>query len=270
MSQENLNPHHQNNASTNGQQATATNTTTNAHQSIGANGAAFSPSSESQSSQFSLNSEQPVLSQTPRVAIVNAQATSVKLDANTNSPTPAAASTTTNTTIANNTNNNSSSVDSSSSTNTTNNKSTVTPESGDETEEDEEVEHSPGGGRWSKRNQPVAQRDVPGIDKAYLAMDTENGYEVVWNEINLSSGKKFKNTNNINKDEVGEFWREMAYSFIYLSFKFLFKSKIDAIFQRLIKLNHPNIVKFHHYWIDKNEKELRRVSLFAVFFFIGR
>jgi hypothetical protein len=209
MSQENLNPHHQNNASTNGQQTTTTNTTTttttNAHQSIGANGTAFSPSSESQSSPFSLNSEQPVLSQTPRVAIVNAQTTSVKLDANTNSP-PVAALTanTTNTAISNSSNNNSSSIDSSSSTNNTNNKSTVTPESGDETEEDEEVEHSPGGGRWSKRNQPVAQRDVPGIDKAYLAMDTENGYEVVWNEINLSSGKKFKNTNNINKDEVGE------------------------------------------------------------------
>ena len=77
-------------------------------------------------------------------------------------------------------------------------------ESGDETEEEnEEVEISPDGGRWSKRNQSVAQRDVPGIDKAFLAMDTENGYEVVWNEILLTGGKKFKNINNINSDEVG-------------------------------------------------------------------
>jgi len=113
----------------------------------------------------------------------------------------------------------------------------IIPESGDETEEEnEEVEHSPGG-RWSKRNQSVTQRDVPGIDKAYLAMDTENGYEVVWNEINISSGKKFKNNNNFNNDE----------------------NKIDEIFRSLIKLNHPNIVKFHHYWIDKNEKELKRI-----------
>lgn len=79
-------------------------------------------------------------------------------------------------------------------------------ESGDETEEENEVvEESPDGGRWSKRNQSVAQRDVPGIDKAYLAMDTENGYEVVWNEILLTGGKKFKNINNINSDEVGLF-----------------------------------------------------------------
>jgi nuclear receptor-binding protein len=116
-------------------------------------------------------------------------------------------------------------------------ESNTTTESGDETEEEnEEVEHSPGG-RWSKRNQSVTQRDVPGIDKAYLAMDTENGYEVVWNEINISGGKKFKNTNNISNDE----------------------KKIDAIFSQLIKLNHPNIVKFHHYWIDKDEKELKRI-----------
>ena len=26
-------------------------------------------------------------------------------------------------------------------------------------------------------------RDVPGIDDAYLAMDTEEGVEVVWNEV---------------------------------------------------------------------------------------
>ena len=30
-------------------------------------------------------------------------------------------------------------------------------------------------------------RDVPGIDAAYLAMDTENGVEVVWNEVCYSN-----------------------------------------------------------------------------------
>ena len=29
----------------------------------------------------------------------------------------------------------------------------------------------------------VQQRDVPGIDASYLAMDTEEGMEVVWNEV---------------------------------------------------------------------------------------
>ena len=33
---------------------------------------------------------------------------------------------------------------------------------------------------------------MPGIDFAYLAMDTEEGVEVVWNEATFSETKKFK------------------------------------------------------------------------------
>lgn len=36
------------------------------------------------------------------------------------------------------------------------------------------------------------QRNVPGIDAAYLAMDTEEGVEVVWNEVMISERKNFK------------------------------------------------------------------------------
>lgn len=36
------------------------------------------------------------------------------------------------------------------------------------------------------------QRNVPGIDSAYLAMDTEEGVEVVWNEVQFSERKNFK------------------------------------------------------------------------------
>lgn len=38
----------------------------------------------------------------------------------------------------------------------------------------------------------VNQRNVPGIDSAYLAMDTEEGVEVVWNEVQFSERKNFK------------------------------------------------------------------------------
>ena len=38
----------------------------------------------------------------------------------------------------------------------------------------------------------MSYRDVPGIDCAYLAMDTEEGVEVVWNEATFSEAKKFK------------------------------------------------------------------------------
>lgn len=36
------------------------------------------------------------------------------------------------------------------------------------------------------------QRNVPGIDSAYLAMDTEEGVEVVWNEVQFSERKNYK------------------------------------------------------------------------------
>jgi nuclear receptor-binding protein len=120
---------------------------------------------------------------------------------------------------------------------TTNNNSNST-ESGDETEEENEIVEEGRDGRWSKRNHSVSQRDIPGIDKAYLAMDTENGFEVVWNEISLTGGKKFKNQDFHNDEK-----------------------KIDEIFKSLISLNHPNIVKFHDYWIDPNEQKKRIVFI---------
>ena len=43
---------------------------------------------------------------------------------------------------------------------------------------------------------------MPGIDAAYLAMDTEEGMEVVWNEVRLSQRKT-----DANKAR-GDGWRE--------------------------------------------------------------
>ena len=86
-------------------------------------------------------------------------------------------------------------------------------------------------GRWIKRNESVSQRDVPGIDQAFLAMDTEYGIEVVWNEINLLGGG-------------GQRARHSRHD----------EAKIDLVFEHLISLNHPNIVKFHKYWRDKNKR----------------
>eukprot|EP00092_Neocalanus_flemingeri_P025588 GFUD01027741.1.p1 GENE.GFUD01027741.1~~GFUD01027741.1.p1 ORF type:complete len:547 (-),score=196.30 GFUD01027741.1:122-1762(-) len=105
------------------------------------------------------------------------------------------------------------------------------PESeGDESEEDESeiLEESPCG-RWLKRREEVSYRDVPGIDCAYLAMDTEEGVEVVWNEAMFSETKKFKAQ----------------------------EDKLKSVFEVLTLIDHPNIVKFHKYWTDHgkiNEK----------------
>ena len=60
------------------------------------------------------------------------------------------------------------------------------------------------------------------MDSAYLAMDTEEGVEVVWNEVRFSERKDFKSQ----------------------------EEKIRQVFNNLTQLEHPNIIKFHKYWID--------------------
>nr|CAB3264440.1 nuclear receptor-binding protein-like [Phallusia mammillata] len=103
-----------------------------------------------------------------------------------------------------------------------------------ESEEDESeiLEESPCG-RWLKRNEEVSQRNVPGIDCAFLAMDSEEGVEVVWNEVLFSERKSY------NAQE----------------------EKIRAVFDNLTRIDHANIVKFHRYWIDwsKNDPQKTRV-----------
>lgn len=75
----------------------------------------------------------------------------------------------------------------------------------------------------------VEQRDVPGIDSAFLAMDTEEGVEVVWNEVQFSERKNFKAQ----------------------------EEKIQQVFENLTQLEHPNIVKFHRYWTDTHNDKPR-------------
>lgn len=106
--------------------------------------------------------------------------------------------------------------------------------SGDESDEDDDdvVEQSPCG-RWEKRRQEVMQRDVPGIDHSFLAMDTEEGVEVVWNEVQFSERKSFK-----SKEE-----------------------NVTAVFENLIQLDHANIVKFHKFWTDTSPEKPRVIFI---------
>ena len=74
-------------------------------------------------------------------------------------------------------------------------------------------------------------RNILGIDCAYLAMDTEEGVEVVWNEATFSEAKKFKAQ----------------------------EDKLRSVFEILTLIDHPNIVKFHKYWTDEGERDIRVV-----------
>ncbi|EMP37906.1 Nuclear receptor-binding protein [Chelonia mydas] len=103
----------------------------------------------------------------------------------------------------------------------------------EESEDESEILEESPCGRWQKRREEVNQRNVPGIDSAYLAMDTEEGVEVVWNEVQFSERKNFK----------------------------LQEEKVKAVFDNLIQLEHLNIVKFHKYWADVKENKARVIFI---------
>lgn len=106
-------------------------------------------------------------------------------------------------------------------------------ESGEDSEDDIEILEESPCGRWSKRRQEVQQRDVPGIDAAYLAMDTEEGMEVVWNEVRFSERRTLRDR----------------------------EDNIKAAFNCLTELDHSNIVKLHSYWVDADPDKRRIVFI---------
>ncbi|XP_005105106.1 nuclear receptor-binding protein [Aplysia californica] len=105
-------------------------------------------------------------------------------------------------------------------------------DSGEESDDEEVLEESPCG-RWQKRREEVDQRDVPGIDSAFLAMDTEEGVEVVWNEVQFSEKRDFRAQ----------------------------QDKIRQVFDNLCRLDHPNIIKFHKYWTDTKTDKPRVIFI---------
>uniref|UniRef100_A0A8D8QG91 Nuclear receptor-binding protein homolog n=1 Tax=Cacopsylla melanoneura TaxID=428564 RepID=A0A8D8QG91_9HEMI len=104
---------------------------------------------------------------------------------------------------------------------------------GEDSEDESEILEESPCGRWLKRREEVEQRDVPGIDSAFLAMDTEEGVEVVWNEVQFSERKNFKAQ----------------------------EEKIQTVFENLTQLEHPNIVKFHRYWTDTHNDKPRVIFI---------
>lgn len=71
-------------------------------------------------------------------------------------------------------------------------------------------------------------------------MDTEEGREVVWNEVQFSEKKNFK------EKEVSTV-KLLDYMHPNCS---LLQEQIHQIFDNLINLHHPSILKFHRWWTD--------------------
>lgn len=106
-------------------------------------------------------------------------------------------------------------------------------ESGDDSEDESEILEESPCGRWLKRREEVDQRDVPGIDCVHLAMDTEEGVEVVWSEMQLPENTDLKEQ----------------------------ETQMRQIFENLLHLDHENIVKFHRYWTDMKSDKPRVIFI---------
>ncbi|XP_015251308.1 nuclear receptor-binding protein 2-like isoform X2 [Cyprinodon tularosa] len=103
----------------------------------------------------------------------------------------------------------------------------------EESEDESEILEESPCGRWQKRKEQVSQGNVPGVESASLAMDTEEGVEVVWNEVLFSDKKVFKAQ----------------------------EEQIKEMFENLMQVEHPNIVKFHKYWLDMKETQARVIFI---------
>ncbi|NWU68684.1 NRBP2 protein, partial [Pterocles burchelli] len=79
----------------------------------------------------------------------------------------------------------------------------------------------------------VNQGNMPGIQSTFLAMDTEEGVEVVWNELLFTDRKAFK----------------------------AHEEKIKTMFEQLVLVDHPNIVKLHKYWLDVKDSKARVIFI---------
>ncbi|XP_042319611.1 nuclear receptor-binding protein 2 isoform X2 [Sceloporus undulatus] len=103
----------------------------------------------------------------------------------------------------------------------------------EESEDESEVLEESPCGRWQKRKEQVNQGNMPGLQSTFLAMDTEEGVEVVWNELQFTDKKAFK----------------------------AHEEKIKTTFEQLVVVDHPNIVKVHKYWLDVQEAKAQVIFI---------
>ncbi|XP_061463280.1 nuclear receptor-binding protein 2 isoform X2 [Rhineura floridana] len=103
----------------------------------------------------------------------------------------------------------------------------------EESEDESEVLEESPCGRWQKRKEQVNQGNLPGLQSTFLAMDTEEGVEVVWNELQFTDKKAFR----------------------------AHEEKIKTMFEQLVVVDHPNIVKVHKYWLDIKETKAQVIFI---------
>ncbi|KAL0598442.1 Nuclear receptor-binding protein 2 [Plecturocebus cupreus] len=124
----------------------------------------------------------------------------------------------------------------------------------DESEDESDILEESPCGRWQKRREQVNQGNMPGLQSTFLAMDTEEGVEVVWNELHFGDRKAFA------AHEVRPLpllilpgWPPADHPATTRPPQ----EKIQTVFEQLVLVDHPNIVKLHKYWLDASEAGAR-------------
>ena len=108
------------------------------------------------------------------------------------------------------------------------------------------IEESPTG-RWSKLDTEIFVQRLPDFDSTHLALDTERGRELAWNEIRYSKTHAGRHAHSNRFDSIHTL--EMICD------------KIKPILTYLCKLDHFNILKFYDYWPVENDKEFKLVVI---------
>lgn len=103
------------------------------------------------------------------------------------------------------------------------------------------IEESPNS-RWSKLNSEITVQKLLDFDAVYLAIDTDRGIEVAWNEI------VYNKTSVQNRFEDAS-----TLASIY--------RKLKHILDYLCRIEHSNILKFYDHWYTENENVAKIVVI---------
>ncbi|KAF4022157.1 hypothetical protein G4228_014072 [Cervus hanglu yarkandensis] len=125
----------------------------------------------------------------------------------------------------------------------------------DESEDESDILEESPCGRWQKRREQVNQGNMPGVQSTFLAMDTEEGVEVVWNELHFADRKAFL-VHEVRPAAPPPSPPHHPGDCTPLS-----QEKIQTMFEQLALVDHPNIVKLHKYWLDASESRARVIFI---------
>ncbi len=115
---------------------------------------------------------------------------------------------------------------------------------GDDIEDSYKILEESPCGRWNKSDTEINVQKLLDFDSTHLGIDTEKGVEIAWNEMKFSTNQKSFNTRFEDID----------------SMKSIFE-KLKSVLDYLIKLDHPNILKFHDYWLDEKTSETKIIVI---------